>query len=64
MTAKISRADFEHLAKVLEENRNAKISDSHWKVVHKMMCERGKQFEVEEKLLRVTWHDMQRPFDL
>lgn len=56
--------DFNELIKILEENRNAKISDSHWDKVAKMMKRNSEQFEAEEKALTPTWEDLHRPFTL
>lgn len=64
MKKKLNLKDFEHLAKVLEKNRNVKISASHWVEVRKMVEENHKRFEAEEKALRPTWKTMHTPFDL
>lgn len=56
--------DFAHLAAVLEKNRNAKIPESHWDDVRKMMVRNGKRFEAEEKALTPTDEDMNRRFTI
>jgi hypothetical protein len=60
----VSLKDFEGLAKVFEKNRNAKIPDSHWVEVRKMVEVSHKRFEAEEKALRPTWKTMNTPFDM
>lgn len=64
MKKKVSLADFKELEKILKDNMHAKIPDSHWKEVHKMMIENGKRFEAEERALRPDWKTMNTPFDL
>jgi len=64
MTKKLTLKDFEHLAKVLEENRNAKIPDLHWAEFAKILKRNSDRFEAEEKALTPTWEDMQRRFTL
>ena len=54
--------DFAHLAKVLDENRNAEIPDSHWEGVREMMVRNGKRFEAEEKALAPTDEMMHKRF--
>ena len=56
--------DFAHLAAVLEKNRNVKIPESHWVGVRKMMAERGKQYEAEERAITPTDADMKRRFTI
>lgn len=51
-------ADFAHLAKILDDNRNVEIPESHWAEVRKMMIRNGKRFETEEKALTPTDEDM------
>lgn len=57
-------SEFDHLIEVLEKNRNAKIPDSHWDKVRKMMVENGKRFEAEERALTPTDEDLQRRFTI
>ena len=56
--------DFSELAKILDDNRNAKISDSHWCVVSKMMKLSGKRYITQEKALVPTIEDLHRPFTI
>jgi len=64
MTTKLTLKDFEHLAKVLDENRNAKIPDSHWVEFAKNVKRNNERAEANEKAITPTWEDMNRRFDL
>ena len=64
MTKKLTLKDFEHLAEILEKNKNAKIPDSHWKGVHEMVRRNAIEFARQEKAMTPTWEDMNRRFDL
>lgn len=64
MTKKLTLKDFEHLAKVLKENRNAKIPDSHWEEFAKVVKRNNERAEAIEKAMTPTWEDMQRRFTL
>lgn len=64
MTKKLSLKDFEHLAKVLEENRNAKIPDSHWTEFAKVVKRNNERAIANEKATTPTWEDMQRRFTI
>lgn len=64
MTKKVTLKDFEHLAKVLDENRHAKIPDSHWAEFAKVVKRNNERAEAIEKTMTPTWEDMQRRFTL
>lgn len=64
MMKKLTLKNFDDLAKVLDENRNAKITDSHWVKAAKLIKRNNKRFKIEENMLMPTLEDMHRPFGL
>jgi len=54
----------QELIKILEENRNAKIPDEHWKGFFELQKKNAEQFEAEDRAMTPTFEDMNRRFDL
>ena len=56
--------DFTELAKILDTNRNAIISDSHIKKLVKKLEEIDKRSDMLEKSLRMSYEELHRPFNI
>lgn len=54
----------QELIKILEENRNAVIPDSHWKGFTEMLIKNDEEYERLNKAMTPSHEDMHRRFDL
>lgn len=51
MSKKLTPSDYSELAKILDDNRNVKITDSHWNVFYDLMKRNSDEFERQDKLI-------------